>query len=67
MTGGTGFFFVAVGQQAGGSHRELGTSPAWAWRSQEDRAEGLEGEVSLAWADLRKDRVVVEVWGCAPT
>uniref|UniRef100_A0A8C6DFR9 SZT2 subunit of KICSTOR complex n=1 Tax=Moschus moschiferus TaxID=68415 RepID=A0A8C6DFR9_MOSMO len=39
----SGFFFVAVGQQPGGSHGEP-PSPAWAWHSQEDRAEGLEGE-----------------------
>lgn len=27
-------------------------SAAWAWHSHEDRTEGIEGEVSLSWADL---------------
>ncbi|XP_029802993.1 KICSTOR complex protein SZT2 isoform X7 [Suricata suricatta] len=39
----SGFFFVAVGQQPGGSQGEL-PSAAWAWHSHEDRAEGVEGE-----------------------
>ncbi|XP_037683406.1 KICSTOR complex protein SZT2 isoform X4 [Choloepus didactylus] len=43
----SGFFFVAVGQQPGGSP---GESPlaAWTWHSHEDRAEGIEGEVLTA-------------------
>lgn len=47
----SGFFFVAVGQQPGGSQGEP-PSAAWAWHSHEDRAEGIEGEVSLSWDDL---------------
>nr|XP_008528150.1 PREDICTED: protein SZT2 isoform X3 [Equus przewalskii] len=39
----SGFFFVAAGQQPGGSHGES-PSAAWAWHSHEDKAEGIEGE-----------------------
>ncbi|KAI5139765.1 KICSTOR complex protein SZT2 isoform X1 [Manis pentadactyla] len=39
----SGFFFVAAGQQTGGSHGEP-PSAAWAWHSHEDRAEGVEEE-----------------------
>ncbi|XP_040830269.1 KICSTOR complex protein SZT2 [Ochotona curzoniae] len=39
----SGFFFVATGQQPGGSPGEP-PSAAWAWHSHEDRAEGIEGE-----------------------
>ncbi|KFO37760.1 Protein SZT2 [Fukomys damarensis] len=43
----SGFFFVAIGQQPGGS---LGEPPsaAWAWHSHEDKAEGVEGEALIA-------------------
>lgn len=37
-------------------------SVAWTWHSHEDRAEGIDGEVSLSWADLGVV-VVVGVWG----
>ncbi|VTJ60892.1 Hypothetical predicted protein [Marmota monax] len=39
----SGFFFVAAGQQPGGSH---GETPAvtWAWHSNEDRTEGIQRE-----------------------
>uniref|UniRef100_A0A8C7BGF6 SZT2 subunit of KICSTOR complex n=1 Tax=Neovison vison TaxID=452646 RepID=A0A8C7BGF6_NEOVI len=43
----SGFFFVAVGQQPGGSQGEP-PSAAWAWHSHEDRAEGIEGEALTA-------------------
>ncbi|EHA99268.1 hypothetical protein GW7_04346 [Heterocephalus glaber] len=43
----SGFFFVAVGQQPGGSHGET-PSAAWAWHSHEDKAEGVEGEALIA-------------------
>ncbi|XP_030679531.1 KICSTOR complex protein SZT2 isoform X2 [Nomascus leucogenys] len=43
----SGFFFVAAGQQPGGSHGEP-SSAAWAWHSHEDRAEGIEGETLTA-------------------
>ncbi|KAM6172949.1 KICSTOR complex protein SZT2 isoform 3-T3 [Erethizon dorsatum] len=43
----SGFFFVAVGQQPGGSHGEP-PSAAWAWHSHEDKAEGVEGEALIA-------------------
>ncbi|MBV97215.1 Protein SZT2, partial [Eschrichtius robustus] len=43
----SGFFFVAVGQEPGGSRGEP-PSAAWAWHSQEDRAEGVEGEALTA-------------------
>ncbi|KAB1268744.1 KICSTOR complex protein SZT2 [Camelus dromedarius] len=41
------FFFVAAGQQPGGSHGEP-PSAAWAWHSHEERAEGVEGEALTA-------------------
>ncbi|XP_077006090.1 KICSTOR complex protein SZT2 isoform X2 [Tamandua tetradactyla] len=40
----SGFFFVAVGQQPGGSPG-VPPSVAWTWHSREDRTEGIEGEV----------------------
>lgn len=43
----SGFFFVAAGQQPGGSHGGP-PSAAWAWHSPEDRAEGVEGEALAA-------------------
>ncbi|KAB0391156.1 hypothetical protein E2I00_016908, partial [Balaenoptera physalus] len=43
----SGFFFVAVGQEPGGSRGEP-PSAAWAWHSQEDRVEGVEGEALTA-------------------
>ncbi|XP_025788410.1 KICSTOR complex protein SZT2 [Puma concolor] len=43
----SGFFFVAVGQQPGGSQGEL-PSAAWAWHSHEDKAEGIEAEALTA-------------------
>ncbi|XP_060477195.1 KICSTOR complex protein SZT2 isoform X3 [Panthera onca] len=43
----SGFFFVAVGQQPGGSQGEL-PSAAWAWHSHEDKAEGVEAEALTA-------------------
>ncbi|XP_017201875.2 KICSTOR complex protein SZT2 isoform X6 [Oryctolagus cuniculus] len=43
----SGFFFVAAGQQPGGSHGEP-PSATWAWHSHEDRAEGVEGEALTA-------------------
>lgn len=58
----SGFFFVAVGQQPDGSH-EVPPSAAWAWHGHEDRAEAIEGEVSLSWEDLEMAGVVVDVWG----
>lgn len=58
----SGFFFVAVGQQPGGSQGEL-PSAAWAWHSHEDKAEGVEAEVSLFWDDLGMEGVEVGVWG----
>ncbi|XP_015979221.2 KICSTOR complex protein SZT2 isoform X1 [Rousettus aegyptiacus] len=43
----SGFFFVAVGQQPGGTHG-VPPSAAWAWHSHEDRTEGIEGEALTA-------------------
>ncbi|XP_037356879.1 KICSTOR complex protein SZT2 isoform X2 [Talpa occidentalis] len=43
----SGFFFVAAGQQPGGSHGEP-PSAAWAWHSHDDRAEGVKGEALTA-------------------
>ncbi|XP_064137907.1 KICSTOR complex protein SZT2 isoform X5 [Loxodonta africana] len=43
----SGFFFVAAGQQPGGSPGEPPPT-AWAWHSHEDRAEGIEGEALTA-------------------
>ncbi|ELW62137.1 Protein SZT2 [Tupaia chinensis] len=43
----SGFFFVAAGQQPGGSQGEP-RSAAWAWHSHEDKAEGIEGEALTA-------------------
>ncbi|XP_066232164.1 KICSTOR complex protein SZT2 isoform X4 [Saccopteryx leptura] len=43
----SGFFFVAAGQQPGGSHR-VPPSAAWAWHSPEDKAEGIDGEALTA-------------------
>ncbi|XP_016075639.1 PREDICTED: protein SZT2 isoform X2 [Miniopterus natalensis] len=43
----SGFFFVAAGQQPGGSHG-VPPSAAWAWHSHEDKAEGVEGEALIA-------------------
>ena len=57
----SGFFFVAVGQQPGGSQREP-PSTAWSWHSHEDRAEGIEGEVSLSRDALGMEGVEVGVW-----
>ncbi|KAM6217019.1 KICSTOR complex protein SZT2 [Rhynchocyon petersi] len=43
----SGFFFVAAGQQPGGSHGE--PPPAtWSWHHHEDRAEGIEEETLAA-------------------
>ncbi|XP_054428060.1 KICSTOR complex protein SZT2 [Pteronotus mesoamericanus] len=43
----SGFFFVAAGQQPGGSHG-VPSSAAWAWHNHEDKAEGIEGEALTA-------------------
>ncbi|XP_063092399.1 KICSTOR complex protein SZT2 isoform X2 [Cavia porcellus] len=43
----SGFFFVAVGQQLGGSQAEP-PSATWAWHSHEDKTEGVEGEALIA-------------------
>lgn len=57
----SGCFFVAAGQQPGGSPG-VPSSVAWAWHNHEDKAEDIEGEVSLFWADLGMAGVVM---GCA--
>lgn len=54
----SGFFFVAAGQQPGGSPG-VPSSVAWAWHNHEDKAEGTEGEVSLSGADLGMAGVVM--------
>ncbi|XP_045714431.1 KICSTOR complex protein SZT2 isoform X1 [Phyllostomus hastatus] len=43
----SGFFFVAAGQQPGGSPGAP-SSVAWAWHNHEDKAEGIEGEALTA-------------------